>query len=171
MNVGTDYFSVHSRGHMHPGLMMMPGGGGGGVAGGPGGAGAAGAVVGADILSDSAISEEEISGATNTPTDTADGDFDIPSSSPTDEFNNQDIADDPYGTPLNDGGDDSSTTSDSEWASFEEPDYGFTDSPDESTDDEGFGFGGGDDIGGGDEESGGRGLFGLFMSIFTGSDD
>lgn len=150
----VDYFSVHSRGHMHPGLMMMPGAGGGTPAPTPapgaGGMGGAGAAVGADVLSDAANGS-------------GDG-------SP---------SDDPYEVPLNDSEGNlndegtSGTTSfdqtedrsgESEWATFEEADHGFAEEPDNDDWDSGFGSDGGD----GEESS--KGLFGVLSDIFGGGD-
>lgn len=161
--IDFDYFSVHSRGHhMNPGMMMMPGGG---VGGGGGGAGAA---VGADVLSESMISEEELSeGEGAVPTPPASG-FEADASPSSDPFNPQAASDDPYGTPMNQS--DENINPD-DWATFEEPDHGFAEEPEGEAEESGgmFSglFGGDDDDDGDDGDEGGGGLFGVVTSIFT----
>lgn len=93
--------------------------------GGAGGAGAAGAAVGGDVLSDAA---------------NAQGD---------------EVADDPYDTPLNDG--EGQEGGQGDWATFEEPDHGFS----EESGDDSWGEGAAD---GGSE--GGGGLFDVMKDIF-----
>lgn len=160
---------------MHPGLMMMPGGGGSGgevdsdgdgnVAPVPPssntGMGGAGTVVGADVLSD--IAQEQSSG-------TQSGGTADPSGPPTDQqdpFAQSRPDDFPKPDANVDSGD---TAQQSEWATFEEADHGFQEDPyaDENT-----WSGGGDDSWNGDgggmsdgDGEGGGGVIGTIMDMF-----
>lgn len=150
----VDYFSVHSRGHMHPGLVTMPGAGGGTPAPTPapgaGGMGGAGAAVGADVLSDAAGDVGDGS-PSNDP-------YEVPLGDSESSLNEE-------RAPGNSGFEPTDGASDEqEWATFEEADHDFAEEPDNDDWDSGF------DSGSGDGEEVSRGLFGVLSDIFSGGD-
>lgn len=147
----TDYFSVHSRGTMYPGIMPIPGAGGGAAPVPPvgGGAGAAGSVAGAEAMS-GAMEGGDIE--------------DQYKVSMNDEEPVQDLP------PTNDDGqfDPASDANQSEWATFEQPDHGFDET---FKDDSAWSEGNetwSDGVDGGEE--GGGGIFGIIKGIFFDND-
>eukprot|EP00177_Eucheuma_denticulatum_P004439 GFKZ01008063.1.p1 GENE.GFKZ01008063.1~~GFKZ01008063.1.p1 ORF type:complete len:467 (+),score=60.27 GFKZ01008063.1:106-1506(+) len=159
--IDFDYFSLHSRGHMHPGLMVPMGGGGQPAPVPPTpstGMGGAGTVVGADMMSDMA----QESGAVGASDD------------PATPISDQEQLDQPEQEFFSGAGMDSNnSTEESEWATFEEPDHGFQQDPSADADtwsSDGDGWGG-DTSGGDDGGEGGGGVIGTIMSILQGFSD
>ena len=136
ISIDFDYFSIHSRGPLGPGMFMpmpMPGGG----------AANAGAMAGADAMTGDSdddglgpVDGEEAMNAGG-----GGGGFDSGAS----EFDEMPTSD--FNAPSDDG---------NEWGTFEEPDYGFQEEPvNEEWSDSG-----------GDEEGGGTSIFGILNDIF-----